>query len=193
MTDQNMVIEGRAAGKLAPGPLRVFLAITGLSLLIGLGKIFGRYVLGWKRQGRLTIDDERVRFEETTRFAGRETHNAKEHFGRPEVVSARLETRYPYMPTLIGLVGLGAGVIVGLLWLLDGIQGEFTPWILAGVGVLLAGVVLDLLMTAVASSLPGQTTVVLHLPEKRVVRLVGCDPSRAEEIVVWLHGDQDED
>ena len=74
-----------------------------------------------------------------------------------------------------------------MLFLLDGIQGEFTPWILAGVGVLLVGVIMDLVMTAVASSLPGQTTVVLRLPEKRVVRLVGCDPQKAQKVVLWLH------
>jgi hypothetical protein len=183
----SLQIEGRAAGRLMPGPLRVFFGLTGISLVVGLAKLFLRFVLGLRRRGRLVFGDGELRVEETTSFAGRVVRSAKERFGRPDVLSARLETRYPFLPTLAGLTALGVGVIFGLLLLLDGIEGEFTPWILAGVGVLMAGVVLDLVLTAVASSLPGQTTVVLHLPAKRVIRLVGCDPEKAEEVVTWLH------
>ena len=180
-------LEGRAAGRLMPGPLRIFCALTGISLLVGMGKLFLRFILGLRRHGRLVLGGGQISVEETTRFAGRVVQTAKEGFGRADVLSARLETRYPFLPTLAGLTALGVGVILGLLFLLDGIEGEFTPWIFAGVGVLLAGVLLDLVLTAVASSLPGQTTVVLHLPAKRVVRLVGCDPKKAEEVVSWLH------
>ncbi len=184
---EGLVLKGQAGGRLMPGPVRVIMALTGLSLVVGLVKLFMRWVLGFKREGRVVVEAGDLSVEETTRFAGREIKSARERFGKAEVVSARLETRYPYLPTLVGLAGLGLGVVLGLLWLLDGIQGEFTPWILAGVGALLLGVALDLAMTAVASSMPGRTTVVLRLPERRVVRLVGCDPEVAERVVLWLH------
>lgn len=180
-------LEGQASGALLPGPVRVLMAVTGVSLVVGLVKLLLRFVLGLRREGRVEINDGKLRLEETTRFAGREIKAEREHFGREAIVSARLETRYPYLPTLLGLAGLGLGVIFGLLWLLDGIQGEFTPWILAGVGALLTGVVLDLGLTALASSMPGKTTVVLRLPGRRVLRLIGCDPSSAEAVVDWLH------
>lgn len=184
---QALKIDGRAGGRLWSAPVRVVMALTGISLLVGLGQLFARWVLGYKRQGWLTLNGQSLTFEEKRQMAGRVTHEDKETFGRPDVLSARLEKRYPLLPTLLGLTGLGLGVIIGLLWLLDGVQGEFTPWILAGVGLLLGGVVLDLVMTTVASSLPGTVTVVLRLPQERVVRLIGCEPESAEKVVLWLH------
>lgn len=180
-------LEGRAEGQPASAPWRIFLGITGLSLLLGLGKLFARFVLGRKREARITLRGDKLTLEDSTRAGGREISAAKETFGRAKVVSARLETRYPFLPSLLGMMGLGVGVAVGLVWLLDGIQGEFTPWILGGIGVLLAGIALDLALTSLAASMPGKTTVSLYLPNDRTIRVVGCDPKRAEELVLWLH------
>ncbi len=184
---KNLRLKGHASHRLMPSLVRMGMAVTGLSLLVGLGRLFARYVLGFRREGQLTVADDKLTFEEERHLLGRQTHKARESFERASVLSAQMEVRYPYLLTLIGLVGLGAGVVVGLVWLLDGIQGEFTPWILSGVGVLLLGVVLDLVLTTIASSMPEKTTLTQRLPHKRIVRLIGCDPAAAEQIVLWLH------
>lgn len=186
---RSAAVVGRLEDRELPHVLKILFGITGISLLIYLFQLFVRFVLGRKRTGSLRIDGDRLLLEEEVRFVGREIRRSKEAFARKNVLSVRIETRYPYLLTLVGLAALGVGVITGMVLLLDGLQGEFTPWILTGVGILLAGILLDLVFTTIASSLPGQTTLVLWLPGRRVIRLVGCDETLAARVVKWVHED----
>jgi len=180
-------VEGRLEDRELPHVLKILFGITGISLLIYLVQLFIRFVLGRKRTGTLTIDGDRLVLDENVRFVGREVRRSKEAFARKNVLSVQIETRYPYIFTLAGLTCLGFGVIAGMVLLLDGLQGEFTPWILSGVGLLLAGVLLDLVFTTLSTSMPGKTTLALWLPGRRTVRLVGCDEAAAARVVAWLH------
>lgn len=179
------------SGRAAPPPRgsfwSVLLAITGVSLLIGLGRLLARYILGRRSTGTARLEGDQLVLHTEVQMAGRQLSSSRQTFSRPQVASARLETRYPALPTLVGMLGLGTGVILGLIWLLDGIQGEFTPWILAGVGALMAGVVLDLGLSSLSASLPGQVTLVLYLPGDEQLRLVGCDPKQAQALIQQLH------
>lgn len=186
-----IVVEGRTEDKPAPRWVKIFFGVTGISLALYLGRLVGRWVLGHKRHGKLSVQGAAVRLEERTRFAGREIKASHESFARADVLSVRLEHRYPYLLTLVGLLCLGVGVIAGVMLLLDGVQGEFTPWIVSGVALLMVGVILDLVFTTVAASLPGQAALIIHLPDKRTRRLVGCDPHQAEAIIRWLEQHDD--
>ena len=181
-------VEGSVEGRGLPHFVKILFGITGISLVIYLVRVFVRFVLGYKRKGTLDLDGDRLRFAEKVQFVGREIRSSNETFSRTrDVLSVKLETRFPYLFTLLGLACLGFGVIAGIVLLLDGIQGEFTPWILSGVGLLLLGIVLDLVFTTIASSLPGKTTLTLYMTDKRVVRLVGCEQELAAKVVEWLH------
>ena len=155
------------------------MGLTGLSLLAGLGKLFGRFVLGYRRSGELRVDGGIVTYAESTRLVGREIRSSTETFQRADVLSVEIEERFPYLLTLVGMTALGLGVVVGVIWILDGIQGEFTPWILSGVGVLLVGILLDFALTTLSASLPGKIVLGLHLPGGRIVRLIGVEEDRA--------------
>ncbi|MEL6179939.1 MAG: hypothetical protein AAFS10_13355 [Myxococcota bacterium] len=183
---ERLVVEGRVERKPLPRLLKIVFGVTGISLIIYLVDVVLRLVLGLRRSGRLLIDGDALTMEEETRFVGREIRAARERFSRPDVLSVRLEQRYPYLLTLVGLLCLGVGVIAGIFLLLDGFQGEFTPWIISGVGLLMAGVLLDLVFTTLAASLPGQAALIIHLPGKRALRLVGCEANKAEDVVRWL-------
>jgi hypothetical protein len=185
----DLLVKGRAEDQPMPSWRRALASLTGLSLLLGLGALFARFVLGRRREASARVEGGRLLLEEELRMGGRQLQHARQTFSHAQVASARLETRYPALPLLLGMLGLGLGVIFGLIWLLDGVQGEFTPWILAGVGALMGGVALDLALTTLASSMPGTATLVLYLPGGRVLRLIGCDPAQAEALVQWLHGD----
>jgi hypothetical protein len=180
-------VSGRAAPPQRGSLWSLIAGVTGLSLLIGLGRLFARYILGRRSQGTVRLHGDSLTLQVETRMAGRPLSSSEQTFARPQVASARLETRFPALPTLVGMLGLGTGVILGLIWLLDGIQGEFTPWILGGVGALMAGVLLDLGLSSLAASLPGQVTLVLYLPGDEQLRLVGCDPQRAQALIQQLH------
>lgn len=186
-TTPSLSVEGRAVPPPARGFMRALMGVTGLGLLVNLWRLFARYALGRHRSARVVVQDGHLTVHELQHTGGAQTEVAQESFPRPSVLSARLEVRYPALPLLAGMFSLGVGVVLGIIWLLDGIQGEFTPWIAAGVGVLLLGLGLDLGLTTLASSMPSQATLVLYLPGERVVRLVGCDPERAERLVRWLH------
>lgn len=181
-----LVVEGRVESKPLPRLVKILLGVTGLSLVIYLVWMVLRLVLGLKREGRLLIDGDSVTMEEEVRFVGREIRASRERFSRPDVLSVRLEQRYPYLLTLMGLLCLLFGVAAGVFLLLDGFQGEFTPWIISGVGLLMAGVILDLVFTTLSASLPGQAALIVHLPGKRAVRLIGCEADKAEGVVRWL-------
>jgi hypothetical protein len=158
------------------------LGITGLSLVVGLAKLLARYVLGYRRTGELTVTAQSIVYAEQTRLAGREIRNSTETILREDVLSVEIEERYPFLLILVGMSALAVGVMVGVIWILDGIQGEFTPWILSGVGVLLIGVLLDLALTTVTASLPGKLVLALHLPGGRTVRMVGVDETSARAV-----------
>lgn len=190
---QQVEVSGRSAGRPAGPVLRVLMGLTGVSLVCGLGKLFARYVFGWRRDGRLSLDGDNLTLTQSTKFAGKVVKNSTESFAGKAVLSVRLEQRYPFLPTLVGMTGLGLGIIVGIIWILDGIQGEFTPWILSGVGILLLGVLLDLALTALASSLPGTATLSICLPDRGVVRLIGCEPQGAARLLTWVHNRKKDD
>ena len=170
---------GQACGRPVRSVGRVVLGMSGLLVFIGLGKLIGRFVLGYRRAGELTVSDGDVTYVEKTRLAGREIRSTTEVIKRNDVLSVEIEHRYPYLLTIAGMASLALGVIVGVVWIMDGVQGEFVPWILSGVGVLLAGVLLDLALTTVSASMPGKVVLALHLPGGRVVRLLGVDPAEA--------------
>ncbi len=183
----NLTLEGRGAGRPISGIWKVLFGLSGLSVLLYGGKAFARLVLGHRHHARLVVEDGQISLAEETRFVGREMRKSSERFSRAKVMSARLESKYPYLPTMLGLISLGVGVIVGLFLILDGIQGEWTPWIMSGVGVLLLGVLLDFGFSTLANSLPGKTSVALYLPGDRVVRILNCDKDAATKLVQWLH------
>ena len=183
MTDSGTLrVSGAAAGRPVRSFGRAILGVTGLLLFVSLAKLFARWVLGYRRTGELTCTDGVVTYGETTRLVGREIRRSTETIKRTDIPSVEIEDRYPYALTLVGMACMGVGVLVGVIWILDGIQGEFTPWILSGVGVLLVGVLLDLALTTVSASLPGKVVLGVHLPGGRVVRLVGVGADEARNL-----------
>lgn len=174
--------KGRACGRPVRSAGRVFMAVTGLLLFAGLGKLLARYVLGYRRAGEISLTDDGVTYAEQTRLAGREIRNRTEVIKRDDVLSVEIEQRYPFLWTIVGMACLCLGVLLGIIWIMDGVQGEFVPWILSGVGVLLLGVLLDLALTTINASLPGTVVLALHLPGDRVVRLLGVDPAKAAAV-----------
>lgn len=176
----------RASGAAAGRPVRSFgrllMGFTGLALVVSLGKLLGRFVLGYRRTGELAVDGDEITYSESVRLVGREIRKSTETIKRADVCSVVVEDRYPFALTLVGMAFLGIGILVGVVWILDGIQGEFVPWILSGVGVLLLGVVLDLVLTTVSASLPGKVVLGIHLPGGRLVRLVGVETDEAKAI-----------
>ncbi len=181
-----LTVEGTLAGREPSGLWKILLGVTGLSLVIGLWRVFARLALGGRQRGKLTLEPGQLVLEEEAHLLGRPTRTSRETFARASVLSVKLDTRYPYLVTLAGLAGLGVGVIAGIFFLLDGLQGEFTPWIVTGVGLLVGGVALDLGLTTLASSMPGRTSLVVQLPSQRTVRLLNCDPEQAARVVSWL-------
>ncbi len=173
---------GAATGQPARSIARVIMGVSGLLLLVSLAKLVGRFVLGYRRTGELSVDGDEITYSESVRLVGREIRKSTETIKRADALSVQVEDRYPFALTLVGMACLGFGILVGVVWILDGIQGEFTPWILSGVGVLVVGILLDLALTTVSASLPGKVVLGLHLPGGRTVRLVGVEAQAAKEV-----------
>jgi hypothetical protein len=173
---------GAATGKPVRSLGRLVLGFSGLLLVVSLAKLLGRFILGYRRAGELAVDGDTITYSESVRLVGREIRKSTETIKRADVLSVQVEDRYPFALTLVGMVCLGIGILIGVVWILDGIQGEFTPWILSGVGVLLVGVLLDLALTTVSASLPGKVVLGLHLPGGRTVRLVGVGAEDAKNV-----------
>ncbi|HEV8324023.1 MAG TPA: hypothetical protein VG389_20570, partial [Myxococcota bacterium] len=195
--------EGSAAGEAATAPVRVaapvlegvptraprgplatvVAALSGWMLLRALGGLVGRWLLGLKREDRYFLEDKSLRREHRTELLGRTIREGKEYLPYGACLSVARETQFRATVLLVGLGALVAGTMVGVGMIFDGIRGAFLRLVLAGFGVLLAGIVLDLVLFVLADGAAGRVFVTFRLTGRRAYRLRGARRDAADRFI----------
>lgn len=152
-------------GKLAPVPrpawLTVLLAITGLLLIRAVAILVADYVLGLKRDARVEVGPSGVELKAKVSLLGRELRDVSAHYPSDGLASVARDVRYPSLSLYVGLVALLFGTYAGFSFLSWGVQAASPRLLLYGVLALVAGVVLDLVLTSLLPGMRGECRLVI--------------------------------
>ncbi len=187
-----------APGKSAPGEAK---EVKGLlerprtkSVWRALSLITGVALLGWalrgllalvgaRREVDLRIVDAGIELEERTRAFGRILRQTKSAFSFSGVRSVAREVRYPRLHLYAGAIALGIGVLVGGIWIFDGVRGGDFQLAALGAGVLLAGALRELVLDVVVPAQRGRVSVELAAERGRRVRVGNLPLAEADAFV----------
>jgi hypothetical protein len=143
-------------GDLAPlprGPLiTALLAITGLLLVIELGRLVGRYVLALRRTAEVRVSSAGLEVRTRTVMLGRTLLEGATVIPRDGLVRVTREIRYPGLPMYAGLGALAIGSYIGVGLFVDGARAESPSMLGTGLLIALLGLAIDF---ALSSLIPG--------------------------------------
>lgn len=159
-----------------------------------LSLISGVALLGWalrgllalvgaRREVDLRIVDAGIELEERTRAFGRILRQTKSAFTFAGVRSVAREVRYPRLHLYAGAIALGLGVLVGGIWIFDGVRGGDFRLAALGAGLLLAGALLDLVLDVIVPAQRGRVSVELAADRGRRVRVGNLPLAEADAFV----------
>lgn len=172
-------VQGRA-GHAPPGGARgVLRLISGWALLEWLWRALA-FVASARRDVTLQLGDAGVEVLASTRLLGREVRKARTSYPLRSVLSASREVRYPRAHLLVGAVALGASLLVGGLWVAEGVRTGETYLLMAGGGLVLLGALLDLGLGVLPFGRRGRVALRLDAGGGHRVALVGADEARVD-------------
>ncbi len=182
--------ESRVEGELAPAPrgavLTTLLAVTGLLLVTGLARLLARFVLSYRRPADVTLSSAGVRIRTRTELLGRTLRDREITIGKDGLVRAAREVRFPRLGLYAGLLFLALGSYVGVGAVVDGVRSASPSVLLAGLGIVAAGIALDLGLSSLWPGARGKCRVVFLPRRGRALCLSGVDPQRADEALARL-------
>jgi hypothetical protein len=112
------------------------LAITGLLLVIEVGRLIGRYVLAFRRTAEVRVSAAGLEVRTRTAMLGQTLLESATVIPREGLVRVTREIRYPGLPMYAGLGALALGSYFGVGLFVDGARAE-SPSML-GTGLLIA-------------------------------------------------------
>jgi hypothetical protein len=174
----------RLGGELTPWPRgSVWTLVLTLSLilpLVALARAFARRVLRLRRPVELELQGSTLTLKTRTELMGKTLREQVRVWDRSALARAGRELRFASLPTYVGIASLLIGSYVGLRLVLDGLRGGSPPYLAAGVGVLVLGLVVDWLSTRAPSRDPELCRLVLETHRGERVAIAGVDRRAAD-------------
>jgi len=182
--------EARLDGELVSAPrnvfLTIFLAVTGLLLVMVLVRAFARLALSYRTPAVLSVSPKGIRIKARTELLGRTIREREIHIGKDALVRAVREVRFPRLGLYVGLLALVLGSYVGVGALVDGVRAASPSLLGTGLLVVAAGLGLDLLFSSLAPGARGRCRV-SFLPKRGGSVCVGfVDAARADSVLLRL-------
>ncbi len=172
-------LEGACETSGAQTGLSLLAALTGFSLLRGLLRTLGRFLLGLRRGATLRTGPEGVTIVERTWLLGRNVSERSGAVGPDGLSVLRVERRAPLFLMLAGLLAATLGAGVGLYRFLDGIRGEYAAVVALALLVIGAGVAIDLFALWASERMGARSSLTLRTADGRWLRVSGLEHSRA--------------
>lgn len=176
--------------RVLPAPLKVLEIVSGFALLRWVLLLIARYLLGASARTSAALVGGRLKLTTEKRLLGRDTARTEEIVTASDLVSIGVETRFPRLVLLMGALGVLVGAMIGVGAVIDGIQASYVPLALFGLGVLAAGIVLDIGMGSLADYLGGRTSLLVQIRSggasfswSRRFRITGVDQQAAADFV----------
>ena len=166
------------------GPvLTALLAVTGLLLLIELGRLVGRYVFSLRRTAEVRVTAAGLEVRTRTAMLGKTLLENATVIPREGLVRVTREIRYPGLPMFAGLGELALGSYVGVGLFVDGARAESPSMLGTGLLIALLGLAVDF---GLSSLLPGATgrSRLLIVPRRGTqLCLAGVEVASADRIL----------
>jgi hypothetical protein len=131
----------------------------------------GRGVFSLRRPATVTLEGELLRVVGHTELFGRTLATFDVRYPLAELVELRREARYPMLPAALALVGVALGGLFGARTAIEGAGVAYFPLVGLGIGIILAGLVLDMLVRALFPGVRGRGRLVLRARDARAVEL----------------------
>ena len=161
------------------GALRL---VSGWALLQWAARLF-MYALGVRRPAELRFVEGGLRLHKRVSLLGRTIREGQETYALSAVASVGRTSRWPALPLIVGALAFGLGVVIGGLWLFEGIRSGETVLLLAGAAAILIGGGLDLIFSLVLPARRRNVAIDLAVLPKRRVQLVAVGEAEAESFV----------
>src|SRR5882724_7914225 len=171
-------------GELSSAPrgplLTAALAITGILLVIEVGRLIARHVLVLRRPTEVRLTPTGIEITGETFLVGKHLRAHKTVIPREGLVRATREARYPSLPMYAGLLALALGSYLGVGLFVDGARAASPSMLATGLLLALAGVGLDFALSSLVPGRLGKSRVVLVPRRGPVLCIAGVDPARAD-------------
>lgn len=186
--DEPVTLEGEISRMPAWGPVRVLLTVTGLLLIRSVLVLLARYLLALRGRATASVQGNTITLTSEWSLFGRRIRRSRTTAPLGRVTAVRFENRQRYLHLLVGFGALVVGTLVGMQWFLDGLRAGYPYLVLAGAGIIAAGVVIDLCIFLLIPKGQGRTHVVLVLGPW-ITRLVGVDTGSAQQFLQRVASD----
>jgi hypothetical protein len=181
---------GRFDGELAApprGPLATaLLALTGILLLIEVGRLVLRYALALRRPVEVRIVNQAFELRAKTIMLGRLLREQTTLLPIEGLVRTTRDVRYPSLPVYAGLLALTLGSYLGVGLAVDGARAASPSMLATGLLIALAGLTLDFALSSLVPGMRGRTRVVLVPRRGPVLCVQSVDPSIADRVLAEL-------
>ncbi len=162
------------------------LAVTGVLLLIHLGRLAARAALAYRKPARLIVSPGSVRLKWHTEILGRTQSERDVVLGPEGLVSVVREVRYPRLAFYAGLLFLAIGSFVGVRTLADGVRAASPSLLLFGLAVIALGVLLDVVFTSLVPGATGRCRLGVVPRAGPPIWVTGVDAERADAALTLL-------
>lgn len=165
----------------------VFMALTGLLLLVQGIRLLARVALAYRRPTVLSLgEDGAVRVKSRTELLGRTLRDREVFVPRTALLRATRDVRYPSLPMYAGLLALAVGSYVGVAAFVDGVRAASPSLLAMGLAVVALGLGLDFALTSVDSGVRGRCRVLLVSRDGIRLCVEAVDPKRADALLARL-------
>jgi hypothetical protein len=171
-------------GELSAAPrnpfVLVLLAVSGLLLVIWIGRLILTLLLRRRRHAELSVSASGVTVAVKTELFGRTIREQRIHYPIEALLYAAREVKYPRLSLYVGLLALALGSYFGISLFIDGARAGSPELLGIGALVVALGVALDFALTALPSIAQGTCRIVI-VPRKGAALAVGqLDPAIAD-------------
>lgn len=172
-------VEGMRRGWLS----RAIGIVTGWSVLRGVFVSLGRLAFSFRRPMTVSLDGDVLRVVGHTEVLGRTLRTFDVRYPITQLVEIRREVRFPALPVAVSLVGLAAGSLLGARAVVEGAGVAYFPLIALGIGLILGGLVFDVLVRALFPGVLGQGRVVVRARDARAIVLSRLAIEEADKLL----------
>jgi hypothetical protein len=166
------------------GPvLTALFAITGLLLVIELGRLIGRYVLSLRRTVEVRVSAAGLEVRSRTVMLGKTLLESASVIPRDGLVRITREIRYPGLPMYAGLGALAMGSYVGVGLFVDGARAGSPSMLGTGLLIALVGLAIDFAFSSLIPGARGRSRLLIIPRRGPVLCLGGVDVAGADRIL----------
>lgn len=177
-------------GRVGPSPRRawltVLLGMTGILFVVLALRLIGRYVLGYKTPGEVSIGADAVTVRWRTILLGRTLRDREVVLPREGLAAVVREIRYPSLHLYAGLVALAIGSYLGMSMVVDGLRAWSTSLLGVGLLVVLAGIILDFALASIIPTTRGKCRLLLRPRRGPILAIEDVDPKKVDAALTHL-------